>query len=250
MNDPTSASTSIQVMSRMFALLDALAQSSQASPLKHISAQTGLHPSTAHRILNDLAAGRYVERAGPGSYRLGLRLLELGNLVRARLDLKDEAIKTMMELHRTTHMSIGLYAREEHDCVPLVKTSQERHGITVQRLQGQRACVTSSLIGRAMLIKDTAAQIHNLCQKQGIRVESVSLDLQQVRQFGVVQGQDASSTAGVLCVAAPIFDDAGRVIGALACSSTSAAEMAPQIKQAAAYVSAQMGWEAPQEVAL
>jgi DNA-binding IclR family transcriptional regulator len=83
MNDAKLQSTSIQVMSRMFSLLDTLAGGQEAVSLKYIATQTGLHPSTAHRILNDLAAGRYVERAGPGTYRLGLRLLELGNLVKS-----------------------------------------------------------------------------------------------------------------------------------------------------------------------
>jgi DNA-binding transcriptional regulator YhcF (GntR family) len=66
MNDAKLQSTSIQVMSRMFSLLDTLAGGQEAVSLKYIATQTGLHPSTAHRILNDLAAGRYVERAGPG----------------------------------------------------------------------------------------------------------------------------------------------------------------------------------------
>jgi hypothetical protein len=39
-------------------------------------------PSTTHRILNDLATGRFVDRPEAGNYRLGMRLLELGNLVK------------------------------------------------------------------------------------------------------------------------------------------------------------------------
>jgi IclR family transcriptional regulator, carbohydrate utilization repressor len=234
MNDPTSASTSattptsIQVMSRMFALLDALADSSQAASLKHISAQTGLHPSTAHRILNDLAAGRYVERAG--------------NLVRARLDLKDEAIKTMMELHRSLGRPVSLYARQEHDCVPLVRTSQERHGLTIQRLPGQRGCVTDSLVGRSMMAGDTPAQIHHLCQKQGIRPEAVNLDLQQVKQAGVLVGNEAANGVEEPCVAAPVFNDSGLVIGALSSSGIIGQGDAEMLRQAALHISTQMGW--------
>ena len=244
MNDPTSASTStsIQVMSRMFALLDALADSSQAASLKHISAQTGLHPSTAHRILNDLAAGRYVERAGPGSYRLGLRLMELGNLVRTRLDLKDEAIKTMLELHRALGRPVALHARQEHDCVPLVKTSQERHGLTIQRLPGQRGCVTDSLVGRCMMVGDTTAQIHHLCQKQGVRPESVSLDLQQVKQNGLLVGQDGINGSEEPCMAAPIYNDSGIVIGALSSAGITGQNDPATLRQAALHISAQMGW--------
>ncbi|MBS7349695.1 MAG: helix-turn-helix domain-containing protein, partial [Comamonas sp.] len=79
------AKPSVQVLERMFALVDVLAAREEAVSLKEISEKTGLHPSTAHRILNDLAVGRFVDRPESGSYRLGMRLLELGNLVKARL---------------------------------------------------------------------------------------------------------------------------------------------------------------------
>src|SRR5919199_3997138 len=94
------AKPTIQVIERMFALIDVLASREEPVPLKEISERTGLHPSTTHRILNDLAVGRFVDRPEAGSYRLGMRLLELGNLVKARLNVRDAALSRMRELHR------------------------------------------------------------------------------------------------------------------------------------------------------
>ena len=82
---------SVQVLERMFNLLEVLASREEAISLKEISEKTGLHPSTAHRILNDLTIGRFVDRPEAGSYRLGMRLLELGNLVKGRLNVRDAA---------------------------------------------------------------------------------------------------------------------------------------------------------------
>jgi hypothetical protein len=84
--------TAIQVIERMVGLLDALAAQPDAVSLKELSLRTGLHPSTAHRILNDLVTARFVDRAEPGAYQLGMRLLELGNLVKARLNVRDAAL--------------------------------------------------------------------------------------------------------------------------------------------------------------
>src|SRR5690606_12147085 len=75
----------IQVLERAMSLLDVLAKQSDPVPLKDLAAATGLHTSTAHRILNDLVVGRYVERIDSGLYQLGMRLLELGSLVKGRL---------------------------------------------------------------------------------------------------------------------------------------------------------------------
>ena len=63
------SSPNIQVLERVFALFDVLAAHQDPVSLKDISEQTGLHPSTAHRILNDLTIGRLVDRPEPGSYR-------------------------------------------------------------------------------------------------------------------------------------------------------------------------------------
>ena len=59
--------------------------------LKTLAQGTGLHPSTAHRILSDLVTARFVDRIEPGSYQLGMRLLELGNLVKSPLSVRDAA---------------------------------------------------------------------------------------------------------------------------------------------------------------
>ncbi len=243
MNDPKSPNTSIQVMSRMFALLDTLAQGQEAVSLKHISAQTGLHPSTAHRILNDLAVGRYVERAGPGSYRLGLRLLDLGNLVRARLDLREEAGKPMQELHRALGWPVSLYLRQGHEAVCLCKTVQERSGVQVHPTpHSQHTSLVHGVVGRAMLVKDSTAQVNHLCQHNNQRPEAVALDIQQARVAGVLSGPDEQAP-GQQCTVAPIFNDAGLVLGAISLSGPSSGdEVAQAVRDTAGRISLMMGW--------
>ena len=95
---PLPSEPTVQVLGRMFTLLEILASREEPVSLKEISEKSGLHPSTAHRILNDLACGRFVDRPQSGSYRLGMRLLELGNLVKARLSVRDAALVPMLSL--------------------------------------------------------------------------------------------------------------------------------------------------------
>ena len=98
---PTSgvSAMAIQVLERATTLLDALAAQTDPVTLKELSKTTGLHPSTAHRILNDLVVGRYVERVDNGLYQLGMRLLELGSLVKGRLNVREAAMDAMRALH-------------------------------------------------------------------------------------------------------------------------------------------------------
>jgi DNA-binding IclR family transcriptional regulator len=76
----------------MVSLLDALANYPDPVSLKELAKVSGLHPSTAHRILNDMVITRFVDRIEPGTYRLGMRLLELGNVVKSRLSVREAAL--------------------------------------------------------------------------------------------------------------------------------------------------------------
>lgn len=128
-NADVPATPVIQVIERMFALIDVLASREEAISLKEISEKTGLHPSTTHRILNDLAVGRFVDRPEAGSYRLGMRLLELGNLVKARLNVRDAALSPMRELHKLTQQPVNLSMRQGDEIVYIERAYSERSGM-------------------------------------------------------------------------------------------------------------------------
>src|SRR5450432_1096324 len=96
---PTPRTPTIQVIERMMSLIDALGKERDPVSLKHLATISGLHPSTAHRILNDMVVARFVDRVEPGRYQLGMRLLELGNIVKSRLSVRDAALDPMRALH-------------------------------------------------------------------------------------------------------------------------------------------------------
>jgi len=116
-DSPLPSTPTIQVIERMMTLMDVLASQEEAISLKEISAKTGLHPSTAHRILNDLVLGRFVDHPQAGSYRLGMRLLELGNLVKNRLNVRDAALEPMRELHRLIQQPVNLSIRQGDEII-------------------------------------------------------------------------------------------------------------------------------------
>ncbi len=116
---------------------------------------TGLHPSTAHRILNDMVVGRFVDRADtPGSYRLGMRLLELGNLVKARLSVREAALEPMRDLHRKTGQTVNLSVRQGDEIVYIDRSYSERSGMQVVRAIGGRAPLHLTSSGKLFLAYD------------------------------------------------------------------------------------------------
>ena len=111
---------SIQVIERMTRLLDALANSPAPVGLKHLAQSAALHPSTAHRILTAMVNDRMVERVEQGSYRLGMRLIELGNLAKSRVSVREHALPFMRELHAATGEAVNLCGAKTKSCTSSV----------------------------------------------------------------------------------------------------------------------------------
>jgi IclR family transcriptional regulator, carbohydrate utilization repressor len=232
-NDPPMATkdplttTTIQVLERCFAVLDVLAAQPEPVALKDIAGRTGLHPSTTHRILNDLVLGRYVERPEPGAYRLGMRLLELGNLVKARLDVREAALAPMRELHRLTHQPVNLSVRQGDEIVYIERAFNERSGMQVVRTIGGRAPLHLTSVGKLFLAHDDVQRVRGYAARTGLaghtRNSIVDLgrlerELNQVRRTGVAR-DDEELELGVRCMAAGIYDDAGRLVAGLSVSA-------------------------------
>ena len=205
-NSDTSAQTTptVQVIGRMFTLLEILAGREEAVSLKEISEKSGLHPSTAHRILNDLATGRFVERPAAGSYRLGMRLLELGNLVKARLSVRDAALIVYVE-----------------------RAYSERSGMQVVRAIGGHAPLHLTSVGKLFLAFDDPQRLRSYATRTGLpghtrnsitQLATLERELSKARQYGIARDNEELEL-GVRCMAAGIYDDQNKLIAGLSISA-------------------------------
>ena len=227
MPNKESKEITVQVLERAFSLLDLLASYQDPVSLKTISEQSGLHPSTAHRILNDLTIGRYVDRPEAGSYRLGMRLLELGNLVKTRLDVRDAALAPMRDLHKLTHQPINLSMRQGDEIVYIERTYSERSGMQVVRAIGGRAPLHLTSVGKLFLAQDDATRVRAYATRTGLAghtrnsitdVGRLERELSWVQQNGTAR-DDEELELGVRCMAAGILDDQGKLVAGLSISA-------------------------------
>jgi IclR family transcriptional regulator, carbohydrate utilization repressor len=217
----------IQVLERMFGLLEILAERQEAIALKEISERSGLHPSTAHRILNDLATGRFVERPSPGSYRLGMRLLELGNLVKARLNVRDAALAPMRELHQLTGQPVNLSVRQGDEIIYVERVFSERSGMQVVRAIGGRAPLHLTSVGKLFLALDDPQRLRSYATRTGLlgqtknsitKLADLERELSKARQYGSARDNEELEL-GVRCMAAGIHDDQSKLVAGLSISA-------------------------------
>ncbi len=220
---PALRAPTIQVIERIETLIDALARERDPVTLKHLSAVAGLHPSTAHRILDDLVLARFVDRVEPGRYQLGMRLLELGNIVKSRLSVRDAALDPMRALHRSTGQTVNLSVRQGDEIIYVERAYNEFSGVQVVRAIGGRAPLHLTSVGKLFLSTDDPRQVRGYAMRTGLAAHTpnsitelarLERELALVRTHGYSR-DDEELEIGVRCIAAAIRDESGKLVAGL-----------------------------------
>jgi len=253
---PGEAKNPVQVIERMMTLLDVLSYYHDPVSLKQLALETGLHPSTAHRILASMAATGFVERADPGTYRLGIRLLELGNLVKSRINIRESAMPPMQELHQKIGESVNLGVRQGDEIVYVERTSSGRSSVRVVHLVGARALLHVTAAGKLYLAEDDRDKLRDYARRTGLpgltphsitALPALEKELDRVRRHGVAYDNEEIEI-GLRCVAAPVRDDTGELVAGLSVSAPTDrynADWLPWLRATADAISATIGYVKP-----
>lgn len=247
-----SEKTRIQVIDRMSSLLDAVARYPEPVSLKILTAETGLHSSTAFRILDSMLSNGFVERDAAGKYQLGRKLLSLGSRVNAQSDVRQTALPVMAHLRDELGESINLTIREGDEVVYIEKATPNRM-MHVQQLVGSRAPLHVTAVGKLMLAiageeecrgyamrtnlpaytRNTINNLPRLLQEaEGLRSQGYAFD-------------DEEAEIGVGCIGTLIYDAGGNIIAGLSISAPIERRQTAWVNdllQAAQHISEELGY--------
>jgi DNA-binding IclR family transcriptional regulator len=244
--------SSIQVIDRMMSLLDALARHNPPVNLKQLAAETKLHPSTAHRILNVMVQNRLVDRIEPGTYRLGMRLLELGTLVRARISIRQEALPYMRQLHQQLGETVNLSVRHDDEVIYVERTFSGNQMMRIVQIIGARAPLHITAVGKIFLAADGPEKCQEYAKRTGLPkftdntlTDQAALlkEIERAREHGYAF-DDEEAEKSVSCVGAGIYGDDGHLVAGLSVSAPSERfnkAWAVQVKQMAERISRAIG---------
>ena len=222
----TETKSSIQVIDRATRLLDALSRYAKPTPLKILSADTELHPSTAFRILQSLIANRFVEKNADGNYKLGQRILQMSNRLHSDLDIKAIAMPFMERLKDQLGETINLTIREGDVVIYFEKVTPNRM-MHVQQVIGSRAPLHVTAVGKLMLGLGGEQEIHAYSQRTNLPAytqntlssfQALKTECMQSHQQGY-SFDNEEAEIGVGCIGVLIYDSKGQVAAGLSVSA-------------------------------
>ncbi|WP_235609679.1 IclR family transcriptional regulator [Azospira sp. I13] len=242
----------------MMSLLDALAAQPDPASLKQLSQATQLHPSTAHRILAAMTQARFVERQEPGTYRLGIRLLEMGNLVKSRINLREVALPYMQTLHETIGEAVNLGVRRDDEIVYIERTSSGRSLVRVVYLVGGSAPLHLTSVGKLFLAEASAQEVKEYAKRTSLpgktphsltTLAALEKELEKIRRHGIAFDNEEAEI-GLKCVAAPIHDDEGHLVACLSVSAPTdrhKPDWVDEVRQTADTIAQALGYSKPRK---
>jgi len=250
----------VGAVQRAFSVLDALAEADTELGTNEIARRTGINASSVSRLLATLVAGGLVEHVpDSGRYRLGLRLLQLGNVVLARLDLRQIARPHLHALVESTRETATLSAPGELDAVTVDFVQSPSSVQGVARL-GRPSVAHATATGKVLLAfgHETlpTGQLKAYTESTITQRAALSAELDAVRERGYAYNFGARED-DLHAIAAPVFGSRAElaaiigVQGPASRFSREAMEAAVQpLLEHTAELSSELGWSGLLEEAL
>ena len=219
--------SSIQVIDRAMALVGVLSRAPGPVSLTRLAGEAGLHTASAHRILAALMAHGLIEKTGAGEYDLGVRWLEVGNRLRARLNIRQVAMPYMQQLAELTGETVNLIVRRGDEAVYVERVSGGQTMIQVVQVVGAHAPLHVTAVGKIFLAEDSASGVMGYAERTGLpaytpntltTLERVSAELATIRRDHLAYDREEAEL-GVACIGAPVRDVEGKLVAGLSISA-------------------------------
>lgn len=213
---------------RTLDILELFVEANSELTLAEILRLTEFPRSSVHELLATLVARDYLQRdERTGAYRLGVRVLHLGNTYSSRFDLLTASNTVAREIVDLSGETVSVAVREGTQVFYLAKV-EGRDTLRLPSSIGQRLPAHLTGLGKALLAAIQPDALRALYEGQdalpvltekSIRTfAALEADLAQVRERDGIAFEVEESTPNLRCAAAPVRDSSGTVAAAISIS--------------------------------
>ena len=215
----------VGVVSKLLRILEAIQNSPSGLTLKPICEISGVHKSTAHRLLKHLERDGYLIRTEAGTYLIGPKFSPLSARANHRATLQAVARPILWELWKSTGETVNLGGLDQGTLL-YIDVMESLHEFRLASRVGTRRSLHSTALGKALtafLPEErrnailATVQFQSLTPKSIVNLVQFRQELENVRKQGYAV-DDEETTLGARCVSAPILGANQEVVAAISVS--------------------------------
>lgn len=208
----------VQSIDRAVAILKCFSEKRKELKLSDISAELDLNKSTVHGIITTLKYHGLIDQdEETQKYRLGLYLIELGDIVSKSLDIRAITSPIIADVSKRLNETVHIGTLDDMEIVYIDKVESSQ-SMRIYTTIGARNPAYCTGVGKAMLayldeekiLSKLPDKLEAITPKTITNKEDLLKDLAKIRENGY-SFDDEENNKGLTCVAAPIFDYSGKV---------------------------------------
>lgn len=225
----------VQSVHRALDLLERIAAQAEGARLTDLAAESGLAPSTTHRLLTTLEQRGFVQcDAGQNRWHVGQRAFAVGSSYTKQRSFVAPALPFLRRLRDATRETANLGVIEDGEVVTLSQV-ESREIMRAISPPGGRVPLMCSGMGKAILATLPDGEIDRVITRHGLRAmtnhsltsrEAVHREIANIRQRGYAL-DDEEFVLGLRCVAAVVWGPQAEAACAISVSGL-AARMTPE----------------------
>jgi DNA-binding IclR family transcriptional regulator len=236
-----------------------MAQEKGEVDLAGLSKLTGISATTLFRLLYTLMRHEFiVQDRDTGKYRLGLKVVELGQTVLESIELRRIAFPFLQELTDKTGESTNLVVLEGAQAVYIEKVESPSSLRMFHRI-GRHAPAHATGVGKVLLAALSPERVDELMGARKLTkltdntitdTDDLREELALVRSHGYALDNEECEL-GAKCIAAPVFNYANQVVAAISVAGPSTRlpserldDLVSKVKETALAISERLGYNA------
>jgi DNA-binding IclR family transcriptional regulator len=247
----------VQSINRALGLLEAFPKFGPEVGLSELARYTNLNKTTTYRILQTLEKNGYLSRSPINhSYRLGVRLFELGSYFQSKIDIYHFSKPYLKALSEETNQAAFLCVRNEDEAICIADDDVQHEYKYVTLRVGGKQPLHCGGASRALLLTMNDKEIAEYAIATGLpsmtpktikTIDALINDVKTTHKKGYVMS-DEDLTVGIAAIGAPVRDYSGAVVAAISIGGIAQIfrmneiEFSKEVKKAASCISTQMGF--------
>ena len=246
----TTGPAGLTVSSKLLAVLDCFRMGQPVLNLTEIAELSGLPLSTARRLIVELTRWGGLERLPDGSYRIGIRLWEVGSSAPRQRDLREAASPYMQDLHEAGRENVQLVVLDGMEALCVEKVFGKR-AMPMETGVGGRMPLHATAAGkvllafspRQLLVDAIDAGLTRCTPHTLVEPGRLTAAIRQTRKTGMAHSREERHL-GAVSIASPLLDRDKRLLGSIAIVArvgTRMDRLAPAVRTAALTISRIIG---------
>jgi IclR family transcriptional regulator, acetate operon repressor len=219
-------SGAVQSVERALRLLEVLGADEEGYRLTDLAVQTGLSPSTVHRLLATLESRRFVQfDQSDGMWHVGRQAFAVGSAFVRQRNFVAPSLPFLRQLRDQTRETANIGVVDDGEVVTLAQV-ESREIMRAISPVGGRAPIIASGMGKAILATYPEADVDATISRRGLRrvtpntftrADDLKADLRKIQLQGYAL-DDEEFVLGLRCVAASVYNQQGEALCAISIS--------------------------------